>query len=476
MTRPHAPFFRFFFWIAIVAAIGGGFSIATVLGWCLLRGTPPNFNFIALTQAHGHSQILGWFGTLLIGISLFVFPRMTSRPVTRPELIPRIAWLLAFGLLFRIVGQGLASLDTIPRLAGCICIFVGTLGEIAAIGLYLFVLKGSLPLSSADAIADQASIRLLRPFFVPMFLGWGLFMLGNLYLGVNSLWTMEVALPPILNEFLVESFVRLTLLSAVLGFSTKMLPVFLGLREPRFIFAKIGLVYSLSLTVYLFSKFPLITFNLAPIVTALAQIGLSLTTLAYIITLDPFAVGKTPKRVALKVVRMDAATLRGRFGDRGEFGRFELYIFAAFLWWILAALLEGISALGALFNLEFHFSWNSIRHIFFMGVLANMVSGMSLRLLPGLLGARLARPKLVAIGALLLNASAALRVLPLILAPYLDLGASAISHSIATAGLIGLIAFAVPLAAFPFRKLAALEPQAIAFKPLDRYSSTSTAL
>jgi uncharacterized protein involved in response to NO len=41
----------------------------------------------ALIQAHGQAQLLGWVGTFILGISLYVLPKISGRSIARPDLV-----------------------------------------------------------------------------------------------------------------------------------------------------------------------------------------------------------------------------------------------------------------------------------------------------------------------------------------------------------------------------------------------------
>lgn len=140
---PHASFDRRYIWVACAMALGAGFSIAGHLSFILGFSFSPGPGFTSFVQTHGHVQLVGWAGLLIIGISMHVMPRMAGVPLARPQWRSWILWFITWGLGLRVVGHALvAYVPHAPELAI-------VLGAVVAIGAVR--VAGYLPLSGAHA-------------------------------------------------------------------------------------------------------------------------------------------------------------------------------------------------------------------------------------------------------------------------------------------------------------------------------------
>jgi uncharacterized protein involved in response to NO len=74
----HAPFCPGFLGTALATAILGGFGLAGHLRFVIGFGLPLGPAFPALVQAHGHAQLVGWAGLLVMGFSLHFIPRLVA--------------------------------------------------------------------------------------------------------------------------------------------------------------------------------------------------------------------------------------------------------------------------------------------------------------------------------------------------------------------------------------------------------------
>ena len=416
----HRPFI----WASFLLAIIGGFGLAGHLSYVLGVGGAVGVAFPALVQAHGQLQLFGWIGMLLFGVSLYVLPRLLSSPTQSSQ----ISWIFRFalvGILFRVIPPIVAcyfdsSLQ--PVFQGLT--FFGALAQAIAIGIYLFFVFSR----ARSGRIDRNDLLRLLPYFLPMLLGWLVF-------GIGNLWSIYA--DPFWSSFVLEAFIRLTIIPAILGFGVKMLPIFLGLRPPLWPVKKIGWLIASSTCLLLSSR---ITGTAGVEFGAVATLILSGSLVWYVWELDALLFRIKPERVTLKVFRSDAVTHRGRFGDRGEYGRFELFIVAGFAWLVVVSVAEAINALAFISGQAAVISPLVVRHIWLLGFVSHLVFGVGHRLLPNLLQTKLRSPKLTLIAFCLLFAATLSRVLPFLLT---DLGITAPKHFFASSGTLGLLAITV---------------------------------
>ena len=106
---PQGSFDRRYVWAACIMALGAGFAIGGHLTFILGFSFRPGPGFTSFVQTHGHVQLVGWAGLLIMGISMHVMPRMAGVPLAQPQWRSWILWLVVWGLGLRIVGQSLVA-------------------------------------------------------------------------------------------------------------------------------------------------------------------------------------------------------------------------------------------------------------------------------------------------------------------------------------------------------------------------------
>ena len=108
--------------------------------------------------------------------------------------------------------------------------------------------------------------------------------------------------------------------------------------------------------------------------------------------------------------------MRRTIPDRGEYGRFEWHIYAAYGWLVFGALAEMLIGTFGVFQLPLAISSDVIRHIYLLGFVTNLIMGMAVRMVPGFLKKRrVASAKLIDGSFWLINFAVVGRVLPLLL-------------------------------------------------------------
>jgi uncharacterized protein involved in response to NO len=96
---------RPFIWAALVAALLPGFGAGMVLFAALLWRWPLGPWWPAAAQAHGHAQVFGFAGLMVLGVGLYFLPRLRGAPLVQPALVPVVLALYGGGLLLHITLQ-----------------------------------------------------------------------------------------------------------------------------------------------------------------------------------------------------------------------------------------------------------------------------------------------------------------------------------------------------------------------------------
>ena len=103
MARSYPTLYTPFVWGSFLIAVFGGFLLAAYLSVSMGSGWWSGTLLFELIQLHGHLQLVGWMGMLLLGVSLYLLPRLLSAslPVSRAD--KWIFVLLLLGILLRVV-------------------------------------------------------------------------------------------------------------------------------------------------------------------------------------------------------------------------------------------------------------------------------------------------------------------------------------------------------------------------------------
>src|SRR5919202_6432495 len=104
-----------FVWAATALAVVAGFGLGGAL-FAALLGPRPGLWWPAAAQAHGHVQLFGWAGLMVLGVGLHFLPRLRGAALAAPGLAPWVLALYGGGVGLRAVAQPLAAAR--PGLAG----------------------------------------------------------------------------------------------------------------------------------------------------------------------------------------------------------------------------------------------------------------------------------------------------------------------------------------------------------------------
>lgn len=108
------PFARARPWIVLSCGLGlgAGFVLVAILSVAQALGLPLGLWWPALVQAHGHVQVFGWAGLLVVGVALHFLLRLRGSPLAYPGLVPWLLALLGGGLALRVLSQPMLALTT----------------------------------------------------------------------------------------------------------------------------------------------------------------------------------------------------------------------------------------------------------------------------------------------------------------------------------------------------------------------------
>lgn len=432
--RSHSPFHMSFIWAAILLALGGGFGIGAHLAFVIAFGFDLGPAFAGMVQAHGHLQLVGWAGLFIMGVSLFMVPRLTSSAPVSPACMQLIALCMLGGLLLRTFAQlrsFYVEAGAANRLLGGLFI-TGTLAEAAGVLLYAAVLFRAIRSRPSSGSNPAMAIP---PFLAIMLPGWLLFSLGTAALSISVPGNEGILLAPDWSRLLNDCFLYLVLLPTSFGFSANTFPVFLRLRVPtwpvRTIAAGYGLCAAAGLALQL-----VLSLGAAPSAAPWYYTAVLARSAFLLVVLWNLEILLLPRRPWIEDSELQQRVASWLAEAREKFGRFDLSIRLAYLWLLCAVIADAAIAAAMLLGYPPPLPVDAVRHLYLLGFITHLILGMAVRMIPGFLGAsRISLPGLVS----LMNGAAAAallcRVLPLLIG-----GTAAANAAFGISGLLALAA------------------------------------
>jgi uncharacterized protein involved in response to NO len=316
-------------------------------------------------QAHGHAQIFGWIGTFILGIGFY------SIPTVRRTLAMRAGWLCyamwTSGVLLRWFTnvylwhwRTLLPVSAILELVAFLIFF-------RAVSRHEAKDSGKAKLETWVWVVIVATVGFLSALLMNAGLA--------VYLAMRS---ATPAIPSAMDSRFLVLCTWGFLVPFVWGFSTKWLPIFLGLRptNTRLLLAAVGLNL-VGVTAALLGHFyiaALLSFHAAA-----------------------FAI------LALRLFQRPVAKPK----TSGVHSSFPVFVRSAYVWLLIAALL----AIWASRVQNASGIWGASRHALTVGFLGVMVFSIGQRVLPAFSGMRLLfSPKLMFLALATLTLGCALRV------------------------------------------------------------------
>lgn len=159
------PVWLLYFWSAVAFAILPGFLLGALLFAVRASGGDVEAWQPAAGQAHGHIQLFGWAGLMVLGVAFHFLPRLHGAAL-RGEPVARIALLLlATGLSLRVVGQPVsASAEGIAGNLAPGTLVLSAVLELVGAGLAISVLLRTLRQPSPRQKAT--GLHAVRPFLM----------------------------------------------------------------------------------------------------------------------------------------------------------------------------------------------------------------------------------------------------------------------------------------------------------------------
>jgi uncharacterized protein involved in response to NO len=426
-----------FLWAATLLALLGGFGLGGAL---VLHQTAWRF---PAAQAHGHVQVFGWAGLLVLGVSLHFLPRLRGARLAAPGLARAVLALYVGGLTLRLAAQPLAAFvpavwPLLP-LSGALEIA----GAALAVGMLVATGRRGRPLRDATALLPVLPYLVLA--FTSFVVALALNLVALLASGPpprDAPWLPLLPAPwhPLLVHLGLVGF----LVPISLAMSVRTFPLYLRVQVPN----------TRALRVTLAVLIAGLGLRLAAIGSGLAEADLVGRLLEGLALLAAAGVLDVPFGRSRAGVLATAQARAAQYGvaprplpsRASDLHAADALLRSAYVWLVVAAALLVVGALLGLAGAPPP-PLDAERHTLGAGFVTLLIFGMGARLLPGFLGREhLAHPRLVWATFWLGNVAALLRVGPL-LVPWLvalagGLPAPPAPSLIALSGLLDMVAVA----------------------------------
>ena len=421
---------------SVLLALTAGFAIAAHLSFTIGFDYQMSKGFYSFIQIHGHVQLLGWLGLMIIGISLHFIPRLAHSPIENPLRLRLILFFLTSGLTLRILaGSVLPYLqsDTTRYYVTSTFIALSALLELAGIFLYLFtlisIIKKSIKLS--DAFND------VKPFVFVMVSGFLIYGFLNSVLIMNMIIASDSVLDQNWNEILTHLFLSMIILPIAFVFSIRLFPLLFSLEPMKKVSLYLGLSYGISIYVNI-------------ILSSLALLGVDSRLTNFLLDITGFLIPSLIIYIifSLKILKLPLInrlpTNELNLTERWSY----ISIRVAYLWLLLFSILEITSHLQFALGFDVDVGIDAIRHIQLLGFASMLVFGVGSKMLPGFIGRReIYSGKLVIAAFWLLLLAAIFRITPVLL-PYelveiIPYGEYSMGAMFALSGILGMLAIAL---------------------------------
>ncbi len=410
----HEPFVCAALLFALTAGFGYGAYLVVARALDLRLGAWfANGRLVgALSQAHGHAQLFGWVGLLVLGMGLVFFPKLRGTNLKGITRAPFALGLLAAGIVVRSIVQPLAGFwgtNEILRALFLLSAILELVGIVLVVAMYLETVRAAKPL------APESPAFPVELFIQIIFISFSLACLINLLGAWNVFSQGKIILAPRYEQLIINLMVYGVALPTAFVFSIRALPLFLRLEIPaRGVWQSLAFYYFVGLTLRVLPNF------LAIVDDAVILTGRVLrANFLLVLLLDALAVmGALLMSVCILigVWQLKLWRRRGALPDQSAFGRFDLLIYSAYLWLVSATIFDVLRVLPFV-NERIDIPQDAARHALLVGFITLFLFGIAVRMLPGFSGTRgVAFPRLVIWIFALGNLAALLRVAPLFFA------------------------------------------------------------
>jgi uncharacterized protein involved in response to NO len=176
--------------------------------------------YYAAVQGHGHAQTFGWVGIFIMGVAYYTIPKFKGTPLRFLRLALLTLPLMAAGIIARSLAQPFALNPSFGFIA-----LAGSMVEMAAIAIFVLLML--------DVVLRSEQKVEFHEKYIYAGLVWFLVVGGFNIAATWYLWRHGAnIIPPEYNLRILHTQVFGFIVNVILGVSLRILPNFMGLRQP----------------------------------------------------------------------------------------------------------------------------------------------------------------------------------------------------------------------------------------------------
>ncbi|MFN3531463.1 MAG: DUF1858 domain-containing protein [Candidatus Brocadia sp.] len=392
ITKPQTEHvYEIFVKTAIIIVLSTGCLYgASLLAYMAFQNSLTSVSWI-LTETHGDTQVYGWVGLFIMGISYFALPKFWNSMLYSTPLAYKSFFLMVAGIILSFVFKttsyysGLFFLK-IPALIGCAL-------QAASIAIFIYVICRTYFSS------EKQKFEIYEGFLLSSYLWFIIQAIAFVALYFHFTIVGNTDIPEVFKNPIRHIQIMGFACLVIIGIFTKTLPIFLGIQEPnQKVSSYVLYILNISIALRTISEFyKEYTSNLHGFFTAVFCIAGILETFGvflFIYNLNLFDRRKTVKNLTnlptgfRKYIR---AALVWLFVSEGALLTFTVY-----------ETLSGERVSHALFG--------AYRHAIFVGFISMMILGCASKMIPLSKGVKLCSPKLLNATFLFINIGCVFRV------------------------------------------------------------------
>lgn len=318
----------------------------------------------SIIQAHGHVQIFGWVGLMIMGVAYHVVPRLKATRLYSSKIANSSYAFMVFGIVLRAIGQPLAEnafFSSIMALSGIL--------EVFAVSLFVFVIIKTLRSSEKETEPFERFILagtfwLLAQTIITATLA--------LYMASEGLTTIPEAVNGAYLHMQIFGFIFMF----IFGISLRTLPRFMGLKEPSVNMVKLAFIaLNVGIILRIGAEWFQILYS-----TSLSRVSVGFSGVLEFIGVIAFVYG-------LNLFKKPAVDMSDLDIDRS----YEKFIKIAYVWLPLSVamlLTFSLAEFSAGYAME-HAFIGAYRHAVVIGFISMMIFGYAARIIPVFRGVKL---------------------------------------------------------------------------------------
>ncbi len=392
ITKPQTEHvYEIFVKTSIIVVLSTGCLYgASLLAYMALRNSMSSVAWI-LSETHGDTQVYGWVGLFIMGISYFALPKFWNSMLYSPPLAYKSFFLMVFGILLSFVFKTVAYYTGFYFLK--IPALIGNILQVASIAIFMYVVCRTY-FSSGKEKYEVYEGFILSSYLWFIFQAIAFVALYFHFAMVGNTGIPEVFRNPI-RHIQIMGFACMV----IIGIFTKTLPIFLGIQEPnKKISTYVLYILNISIALRTVSGFYYeYTNNLHGFFSAIFLISGILESIGvflFIYNLNLFDTRKT--------VKSNVNLPTG----------FRKYIRAALVWlFISESALLSFTVYETISGEQVpHSLFGAYRHAIFIGFISMMILGCASKMIPLSKGVKLCSVRLLNAAFVLINIGCAFRV------------------------------------------------------------------